>query len=80
MDSKAHILLQEAESSYGMGVLASSYFGLYQLMSSCVKEVDHCEKLWECTVSVLVCQILFFIVYLLGEDGRAQGFQDHAKQ
>ena len=32
-------------------------------MSLCVKEVDHCEKLWGCSPSDLACQILFFVIY-----------------
>ena len=53
----------EAEASYGMYVLTSSYVALYRLMSLCVKEVEPCEKLWECNVSGLACQFLFFIIY-----------------
>ena len=62
-DTKAHALLLDIDERVGMVVLTSTYFALYQIMNWCVREVDHCEKQWECSPSDLLCQILFFLVY-----------------
>ena len=45
-----------------MEALTSTYFALYRIMNMCVREVDHCEKLLECSPSDLLCQNLFFLV------------------